>query len=67
MLKVYVCLLCLFLFDEFYTYSVVQRFGISNIFNVFLKTFLMLIKAAFIWSKNAEKNSNTVKYYSNLR
>ncbi len=32
-----------------------QKFGISKIFNVFLKKYLLLIKATCIWSKIEKK------------
>ncbi len=42
-------------------------FGIRKIFYVFLnKSLLLIIKAAFIWSK-IQKNTDIVKYYYNFK
>ncbi len=41
-------------------YTAVQKFGISKIFNVFLKKILMLIRVAFI-CKNQESISRSFK------
>ncbi len=44
-----------------------QKFGMSKIYNVFLKKCFLRIKAAVIWSKQQKNNSNIMKYYCNLK
>ncbi len=47
---VYVLWLYLYCYIVYYTtYTAIQKFEISKIFYVFLKKFIMLIKAASVW------------------